>query len=214
MAVVTASCLLFAAGFGQTAFADEINTDNNYTVQAADYDEEDAADYNDNNAENNADLQSAGKLENFIKNTNAAVLQTVGEVSQAADSFVEEQSEVQLRNQVVEYALSFVGGRYRYGGTDPHTGVDCSGFVRYVLKNSAGVDVSRTSRTQAQEGVSISADEMKPGDLLFYGSSKRINHVAMYIGDGKIVHASTERTGIKTSIWNYRNPVKIVSVLG
>jgi len=55
---------------------------------------------------------------------------------------------------------------------------------------------------------------MQPGDLLFYGSGKGINHVAMYIGDGKIVHASTEATGIKVSNWNYRNPVKIVSMLG
>ena len=55
---------------------------------------------------------------------------------------------------------------------------------------------------------------MQPGDLIFYGSGKGINHVAMYIGDGKVVHASTERTGIKTSPWNYRTPVKIVNVLG
>lgn len=57
----------------------------------------------------------------------------------------------------------------------------------------------------------------KPGmkiDLLFYGSKSNINHVAMYIGDGKIVHASTERTGITISNWNYRNPVKIMSIMG
>ncbi len=55
---------------------------------------------------------------------------------------------------------------------------------------------------------------MRPGDLIFYGNGRRINHVAMYIGDGQVVHASTERTGIKTSPWNYRAPVKIVDVLG
>ena len=54
---------------------------------------------------------------------------------------------------------------------------------------------------------------MRPGDLLFYSSGSRINHVAMYIGDGQIVHAATERTGIKTSPYNYRKPVKIVSLL-
>lgn len=201
LAVLVCSCFLFTTGYGQTAFADENHTENNYTAEAF-------------AAEDDAEVTAAGKLESFIKNTNDTVLQTVDEVSQAADQFVEQQSETQLRNQVVDYALSFVGGRYKYGGTDPHTGVDCSGFVRYVLQNSAGVSMSRTSRTQAQEGVSISADQMQPGDLLFYGNSRNINHVAMYIGDGRIVHASTERTGIKTSIWNYRNPVKIVSVLG
>ena len=67
---------------------------------------------------------------------------------------------------------------------------------------------------QSKQGTAISADQMQPGDLIFYGSGRGINHVAMYIGDGKVVHASTERTGIKTSPWNYRTPVKIVNVLG
>lgn len=118
------------------------------------------------------------------------------------------------RQQVVDYALQFVGGRYRYGGSDPHSGVDCSGFPRYVLQNAAGVGMNRSSGSQAAQGVAIGADQMQPGDLLFYGSGRGINHVAMYIGNGQIVHASTERTGITISPWNYRPPVKITSVLG
>lgn len=118
------------------------------------------------------------------------------------------------RQELVDYALQFVGGRYRYGGNDPHTGVDCSGFTRYVMQNGAGVSLSRSSGSQAAQGRSISAEEMRPGDLIFYGNGRSINHVAMYIGDGQVVHASTERTGIKTSPWNYRAPVKIVDVLG
>lgn len=56
---------------------------------------------------------------------------------------------------------------------------------------------------------------MRPGDLVFYSKNgKNINHVAMYIGDGMVVHASTYKTGVKTSPWNYRTPVKIVNVLG
>ena len=69
-------------------------------------------------------------------------------------------------------------------------------------------------RRASQQGIAISADQMQPGDLIFYGSGRSINHVAMYIGNGQIVHASTERTGITVSNWNYRNPVKIVNVLG
>ncbi len=80
--------------------------------------------------------------------------------------------------------------------------------------NGAGVSLSRSSGSQAAQGRSISAEEMRPGDLIFYGNGRGINHVAMYIGDGQVVHASTERTGIKTSPWNYRAPVKIVDVLG
>lgn len=74
--------------------------------------------------------------------------------------------------------------------------------------------MSRSSGSQAAQGSAISADQMQPGDLLFYGNGRRINHVAMYIGNGQIVHASTEQTGITISPWNYRTPVKITSVLG
>ena len=60
----------------------------------------------------------------------------------------------------------------------------------------------------------MSSDQMKPGDLIFYGNGRSINHVAMYIGNGQIVHSSTYKTGIKVSPWNYRTPVKIVNVIG
>ena len=125
-----------------------------------------------------------------------------------------EKSNLSTREQLVNYALQFVGGRYKFGGSDPHTGVDCSGFTKYVMQHGAGVSLNRSSTSQSKQGTAISADQMQPGDLIFYGSGRGINHVAMYIGDGKVVHASTERTGIKTSPWNYRTPVKIVNVLG
>ena len=118
------------------------------------------------------------------------------------------------RQSVVNYALQFVGGPYRAGGNDPHTGADCSGFVKYVMQHGAGVNMNRSSVTQSTQGVAINANQMQPGDLIFYGNGSRINHVAMYIGNGQIVHASTYSTGIKISNWNYRAPVKITNVLG
>ncbi|RKJ05923.1 peptidoglycan endopeptidase [bacterium D16-54] len=118
------------------------------------------------------------------------------------------------RQSVVNYALQFVGGPYRAGGNDPHTGADCSGFVKYVMQYGAGVSMNRSSVTQSTQGVAINANQMQPGDLIFYGNGSRINHVAMYIGNGQIVHASTYTTGIKISNWNYRTPVKITNVLG
>ena len=118
------------------------------------------------------------------------------------------------RQSVVNYALQFVGGPYRAGGKDPHTGADCSGFVKYVMQYGAGVSMNRSSVTQSTQGVAINANQMQPGDLIFYGNGSRINHVAMYIGNGQIVHASTYTTGIKISNWNYRTPVKITNVLG
>lgn len=70
---------------------------------------------------------------------------------------------------------------------DPHTGADCSGFVKYVLSHVAGVGLPRTSREQAKTGRSVKSSEMRPGDLIFYTNSKgTVNHVAMYIGNGQI----------------------------
>lgn len=120
---------------------------------------------------------------------------------------------VKKRREVVEYAMQFVGGRYVYGGSDPDRGVDCSGFTRYVLSKSASISLPHSSKGQSAYGKEVSLKQMQPGDLLFYSGSGGINHVAMYIGHGRIVHASTEKTGIKTSPYNYRKPVKIISLL-
>lgn len=129
---------------------------------------------------------------------------------------LEEKSNEQasVRTQTVNYALKFVGGRYVWGGTNPNTGADCSGFVQYVMRNVAGVSLPRTSREQAKTGTSIKSSEMRPGDLIFYANkSGTVNHVAMYIGNGQIVHAASRRSGIKISTWNYRTPKTIRRVL-
>lgn len=120
----------------------------------------------------------------------------------------------EVRQNLVNFAMQFLGGPYSYGGNDPHTGVDCSGFTRYVLQHGAGVSLGRSSRNQATQGIQVSAEQMRPGDLVFYASRGRINHVAMYIGDGQVIHASTYKTGIKLSPWTYRTPVKIMNVIG
>lgn len=145
---------------------------------------------------------------------NATVTSTDEETLAALVVETKKEAEVSVRQSIVNYALQFIGGRYSYGGTDPNTGVDCSGFTRYVMQHAAGLTISRSSGGQASQGQVISADQMRPGDLIFYGSGKSINHVAMYIGNGQVVHSSTYRTGIKTSPWNYRTPIKIVNVLG
>ena len=119
-----------------------------------------------------------------------------------------------VRNSIVEYALQFVGNAYVYGGNDPHTGVDCSGFTRYILSNKAGVYLNRTAASQSSQGRAISPEEARPGDLVFYSGGVGINHVAIYIGNGRIVHASTEKTGIITSNMYYRTPAKVVNMLG
>ena len=117
------------------------------------------------------------------------------------------------RNQIVNFGLKYVGNPYVWGGTSLTRGADCSGFVQSVMRNF-GISLPRTSREQAKVGRAINSSQMRPGDLIFYAnSSGTINHVAMYIGNGQIVHAASRRSGIKISTWNYRSPARIRNVI-
>lgn len=118
-----------------------------------------------------------------------------------------------VRVELVEYAKQFLGNPYVWGGTSLTKGADCSGFVLSVFKHF-GVTLSHSSRAQANEGRKITASDLQPGDLVFYAnSSGTINHVALYIGGGQVIHASSPSTGIKISKYNYRTPVKYVDIL-
>lgn len=118
-----------------------------------------------------------------------------------------------VRVDLVEYAKQFLGNPYVWGGTSLTKGADCSGFVLSVFKKY-GVKLSHSSRAQANEGTKISTSELLPGDLIFYAnSSGTINHVAIYIGGGQVIHASNPTSGIKINKYNYRTPKKCVRVL-
>ena len=91
---------------------------------------------------------------------------------------------------VVEYALQFLGNPYVYGGSSLTEGVDCSGFVQQVYLHF-GYELTHSTYTQIDEGIGVSYQEAKPGDLILYDG-----HVALYMGDKKIVHASDWSTGI------------------
>lgn len=117
-----------------------------------------------------------------------------------------------VRASVVSYALQFVGNRYVWGGTSLEKGIDCSGFTMRIL-GKYGISLPHSSRAQPSYGTKISASEAKPGDLFFYGSGRSISHVAIYIGNGQIVHASNKRDGIKVSNAYYRNPICVARYL-
>ncbi|SET62985.1 C40 family peptidase [[Clostridium] polysaccharolyticum] len=106
---------------------------------------------------------------------------------------------------IAAFAQKFIGNPYVYGGTSLTNGTDCSGFSQSVFRNF-GISIPRTSSSQSGSGKSVSVSSVQPGDLIFYASNGRINHVAIYIGGGQVVHASNERTGIRTSNMYYRQP--------
>lgn len=116
------------------------------------------------------------------------------------------------RTAIVAYAKQFLGNPYVYGGTSLTNGTDCSGFTQGIYKHF-GITTGRTSRDQAANGRTIAVSAVQPGDLLFYASGDYINHVALYIGDGKVIHASNSTTGIIISPYNYRTPYKAVTFL-
>ena len=117
-----------------------------------------------------------------------------------------------VRASVVSYALQFVGNRYVWGGTSLEKEIDCSGFTMRIL-GKYGISLPHSSKAQPSYGTKISASEAKPGDLFFYGSGRSISHVAIYIGNGQIVHASNKRDGIKVSNAYYRNPICVARYL-
>lgn len=116
---------------------------------------------------------------------------------------------LEKRQGIVDFALQFVGNPYVYGGTSLTNGADCSGFVMSVFAEF-GYELPRVAAAQCSAAEKKSVADIEAGDLVFYGEGC-IDHVALYIGDGKIVHASTAATGIKVSDYDYRAPAAVGS---
>lgn len=116
------------------------------------------------------------------------------------------------RVDLVQFAKKYVGNPYVWGGVSLTRGADCSGFVLSVFKQF-GVSLPHSSRAQAGYGRKVTLSEAQPGDLIFYAKNGAINHVAIYIGNGQVVHASNPRSGIKISNATYRTPAVIRRVL-
>ena len=100
-----------------------------------------------------------------------------------------------ISNQVVNYAMQFVGGPYVYGGNSLTNGTDCSGFTKLVYANY-GINLPRSAPEQAYSGVSVGLDNIMPGDLVLSGYDGVIGHVAIYIGNEQLVHALNSNVGI------------------
>lgn len=105
-------------------------------------------------------------------------------------AFVEIQDLSNRASELAMHAISLLGIRYKYGGTEPESGLDCSGLVRYLFKEVHGTDLPRTSREISQVGEHVDTKDLKPGDLVFYNTLRRkFSHVGVYLGDSKFIHA-------------------------
>ena len=113
-----------------------------------------------------------------------------------------------LGQQIANFACQFVGNPYVYGGTSLTNGADCSGFT-LALYALWGINLPHSANSQSYMGTAVDFSELIPGDLIFYADPDgTMGHVGIFIGNGQIVHASSRRTGIKISNYNYRTPVK------
>lgn len=107
-------------------------------------------------------------------------------------------------------AMGLLGVAYRFGGTSPTTGFDCSGFMQHVFRKAFAVNLPRTSAQQARVGTYVSRSNLQPGDMVFFRTSgRRISHVGMYVGNNRFIHAprtgkSIEITNLGNRYWNAR----------
>jgi cell wall-associated NlpC family hydrolase len=109
------------------------------------------------------------------------------------------------------YAVSLVGSPYRLGGTSPETGLDCSGFIGHVFRQTTGLQLPRDSRAISEATQALGEGELQPGDLVFFNTMERaFSHVGIYLGEDRFVHASSSRTGevmvssLKDHYWRER----------
>ena len=113
-----------------------------------------------------------------------------------------------MRDSIVSKARSQIGTRYKLGGTKANLALDCSGLVKYVM-GALDVMLPRTARQQATVGREIPRDlaALKPGDLLTFGRGKKISHIGIYVGDGRMVHASTSQHKVIETTMSTRSPL-------
>ena len=120
------------------------------------------------------------------------------------------------RKRIVDLAKSFIGGTYVYGGDSPSEGFDCSGLILYVYKEAADITLYHQSAVQATKGRAVSVNEMQPGDIIAYDGSPKdgvVNHVSIYAGDGKAIHAVGTGKGIRMTAFDYAQPMTIRNLL-
>ncbi|HKT91245.1 MAG TPA: C40 family peptidase [Paraburkholderia sp.] len=135
---------------------------------------------------------------------NAQSIPAVQNASQAAPAPTEGGAKAFLSGMagkagdVVVGALNMIGVRYRWGGNSPDSGLDCSGFVRYVFQDTLGMSLPRRAEEMSRVGEKVSMSNLKPGDLVFFNTMRRtFSHVGIYIGDNKFVHSPSTGSTIR-----------------
>lgn len=104
-----------------------------------------------------------------------------------------------LRNHMVSIAKNTIGTHYKWGGNNPQQGFDCSGLMSYVHKNALDIKIPRTAAKQRDQSRTINYAQLQPGDMLFFKTGRKTNHVGVYIGDRKFIHAPSGGKRVKVA---------------
>lgn len=155
---------------------------------------------------------------NFLQKTLLTALPCVmlsltpasAQANDTLDNFINKitsgQTQAHTLNQaegLIAKAKNFIGLPYRFGGTSPTSGFDCSGFMQYVYKQTANIDLPRTSDSMARVGQRVSREELQPGDMVFFSlGGGRISHVGMYVGEGRFIHSPSTGKSIQITALN------------
>lgn len=124
--------------------------------------------------------------------------------------FEEAQSNLSIADDILLNAISLEGVKYKYGGSTPETGFDCSGFVGYVYDKAANIKLPRTAKGISKLGQAVDRSSLQPGDLVFFNTTRRaFSHVGIYVGEGKFIHAPRKGSHVRvesmyTSYWHSR----------
>ena len=190
----------------------EYDEDGNEIENTDDADDESEADDGVEYDENGDSVDNAGASDDVEYDEYGNVIDSDNTVSpddyeseQSSDSDSSSSSGSGSGSSVVDFATQFVGNPYVWGGTSLTGGADCSGFTQQVYLHF-GYSIPRRASIQATVGTSVAISDLQPGDLVFYGDSEGVGHVVIYIGNGKVVHASTPSKGIIISDLYYRTP--------
>lgn len=126
-------------------------------------------------------------------------------ISLSLESVDEAPSSENRAQGLIDHGMEYLGIRYKYGGTSPETGLDCSGLVQSVFSKAVGLDLPRRASDMARLGIKVGRAELQPGDLVFFNTSKRAySHVGLYIGDGQFLHAPSSGGKVRVESINGR----------
>ncbi|MDO8893152.1 MAG: C40 family peptidase [Sulfurimicrobium sp.] len=138
----------------------------------------------------------------FFLTASSALAQEGSEITPAPESTT---STLETRHlagvtDMLNYAMNLIGVNYKYGGNQPATGFDCSGYVSHVFRQMAGLSLPHNALAMSRVGKKISPDELKPGDLVFFNTLKRsFSHVGIYVGNNRFIHAPSSGGGVEVA---------------